>query len=184
MSRRIALCGASGTGKTTLARWVADTYGLPLNPVGSRSVAAAMGFESPYDVDRAGKRGEFQRRLQAEKVRWELEHDAFVTDRTTLDELAYTWAHDHATAIERDYFDRAHAHMSRYTLVVRCPVDVFCSLDDDPKRLNDMRYQRAFDAHLHGLLIDCPQTDASWFDLLDGGLDARKVVLRDVIGGM
>lgn len=50
---RIAFAGSSGTGKTTLARFVSETYGLPINPVGSRSVAQAMGFSSPYDVDRA-----------------------------------------------------------------------------------------------------------------------------------
>lgn len=49
----IAFCGASGTGKTTLAKWVSDCWKLPLNPVGSRSVAREMGFENPYYVDKA-----------------------------------------------------------------------------------------------------------------------------------
>ena len=64
---RIAMAGASGTGKTTLMNFLAKEYGLPVNPVGSRSVSAAMGFASPYDVDKAGKRSEFQRRLVTEK---------------------------------------------------------------------------------------------------------------------
>lgn len=50
---KIAFCGASGTGKTTLAEFLAGKLELPLNPVGSRSVAKSLGFESPYDVDRA-----------------------------------------------------------------------------------------------------------------------------------
>lgn len=50
---RIAFCGASGTGKTTLAKAIQQKYGLELNPVGSRSVSKAMGFDSPYDVDKA-----------------------------------------------------------------------------------------------------------------------------------
>lgn len=50
---RLAFCGASGTGKTTLARMWSRLTGDELNPVGSRSVAAEMGFRSPYDVDRA-----------------------------------------------------------------------------------------------------------------------------------
>jgi hypothetical protein len=52
---RIALIGASGTGKTTLATHISTTFGIPMNPHGSRSTAAAMGFGSPYDVDRASK---------------------------------------------------------------------------------------------------------------------------------
>src|SRR5579884_1906638 len=91
---RIAFCGASGTGKTTLAEHVAKKYGLEMNPVGSRSVAKDMGFESPYDADKAGRRAEFQRRLVDSKREWEATHDSFVTDRTTFDNLTYMALHD------------------------------------------------------------------------------------------
>ncbi len=50
---RIAFAGASGTGKTTLAKWLAARQGLELCPVGSRSIAAEFGFATPYDVDKA-----------------------------------------------------------------------------------------------------------------------------------
>jgi len=57
---KIAFIGASGTGKSTLARFIAERFNLPINPVGSRSVAKEMGFVDPvtgegrpYDVDRA-----------------------------------------------------------------------------------------------------------------------------------
>lgn len=50
---RIAFCGASGTGKTTLARVIGQELGLSMNPHGSRSTAKKMGFSNPYDVDRA-----------------------------------------------------------------------------------------------------------------------------------
>ena len=50
---RIAFCGASGTGKTTLATWLAEELGISFNPVGSRSTAASMGFSNPYDVDKS-----------------------------------------------------------------------------------------------------------------------------------
>ena len=68
---RVAICGASGTGKSVLAAYIAERYGLMVNPVGSRSVSQAMGFASPYDVDKAGKRAEFQRKLLAAKTGWE-----------------------------------------------------------------------------------------------------------------
>src|SRR5271154_4068746 len=95
-----------------MARFIADAFGLELNPVGSRSVAKAMGFASPYDVDVAGKRGEFQRRLLSEKISWELAHDSFVTDRTVLDNLTYTILHDVAS-IDGKTLDDAHVAVHR-----------------------------------------------------------------------
>lgn len=149
---RIAFAGASGTGKTTLARYVSERYGLPINPVGSRSVSAAMGFASPYDVDAAGKRGEFQRRLQEEKIAWEMAHDSFVTDRTTLDELVYTMFHDVDTAAG-EYHERAVAHMARYDLVFFCPARAFCKVDGDKARRDSMPYQVLFSDVLDGLSL-------------------------------
>ena len=58
---RIAFLGVGATGKSTLARYLSETKGLPINPVGSRSTAKKMGFVGPdgegrpYDVDRADR---------------------------------------------------------------------------------------------------------------------------------
>lgn len=48
---RIAFAGASGTGKTELAKYVAKTFDLPFKPSVSRKVTVDMGFLSPYDAD-------------------------------------------------------------------------------------------------------------------------------------
>lgn len=148
---RIGFAGASGTGKSTLAAIVSDKFGLPVNPVGSRSVAKAMGFASPYDVDAAGKRAEFQKRLMSEKIAWEAAHDRFVADRTTIDNLAYTAFHD-VHAIDRETIDAAALGLRRYTHVIYCPVSAFCSVGDDPARVKDAAYHELYDALLFGLL--------------------------------
>jgi len=55
----VAFTGSSGTGKTTLAKWLAKELDVPFNPIGARSVAVDMGFVDekgearPYDVDNA-----------------------------------------------------------------------------------------------------------------------------------
>lgn len=181
---RIAICGASGTGKTTLAKFIAESFGLVLNPVGSRSVAKKLGFDSPYDVDKAGMRGKFQQTLQAEKIQWETDAQKFVTDRTTLDELTYTTMHDVAS-VTQAYFDNAFSHMARYTHVIYCPVDVFCNVGDDPKRVHDMTYQRVFDCVLNGFIDRHRQLQGSFklgpYAMTSPDLESRKRWVRDYI---
>jgi predicted ATPase len=156
---RIALCGASGTGKTTIANHVAQKYGLPINPIGSRSVAKAMGFESPYDVDKAGKRAEFQRCLLEEKRAWENDHEAFVTDRTTLDNLAYTVLHAVHT-IDEEEMTKSVAGFYRYTHVIYCPTQTFCKPGNDPARVKNMVYHELFDILVKALVA--PHTHGVW----------------------
>lgn len=151
---RLALSGSSGTGKTTLACAVADHYMLPLCPVGSRGVARQMGFEHPYDVDAAGRRAEFQRRLILEKADWESRFDSFVTDRTVLDCFAYTMLHC-VEAIDSGLLDVVRNAAKRYTHVAYCPVDVFCNTACDSARVAEMAYQYAYDAAVYGLLSKC-----------------------------
>ena len=66
---KVAFLGASGCGKTTLAKYVSsDVLKVPFNPIGSRSVAASMGFSNPYDVDRASAQ-HYEGRLSATEAR-------------------------------------------------------------------------------------------------------------------
>ena len=125
---RVAIYGASGTGKTTVAKMIKQEFGLPFNPVGSRTVAKEMGFDNPYDVDAAGKRAEFQWKLVESKVAWERAHEQFVTDRTTLDNLAYTMLHDIYAASDDMFIAACRAGFVRYTHLIFCPTSVFCSL--------------------------------------------------------
>ncbi len=176
---RLAFAGASGTGKTTLATYAAELLGLPMNPIGARSVAAAMGFASPYDVNRAGKRAEFQRRLLDEKLVWEREYDAFVTDRTTLDNLAYQALHD-VHSIDTAVLDQASAGARRYTHVVHCK-DVFPN--EDPTRVSEPAYHIVYDALLSGLLERCltPWSQKiAWIHSRDR--DERRRILKIFLG--
>lgn len=175
---RIGFTGASGTGKSTLAEWVAEKYELEFNPVGSRPVAKAMGFDNPYDVDKAGKRAEFQRRLLDDKVSWELEHESFVTDRTTFDNLLYTALHD-IKAASMDQVDKAIAALQRYDLIIYCPLEIFCNIDGDPNRVAEMAYHRIYDAALCGFFM---KFDAPPFTtMLYQDLDMRKQELEKQI---
>lgn len=180
MKLRIAFCGASGTGKSTLAKWVSETYRVPMNPVGSRLIAREMGFHSPYDVDKAGKRAAFQRRLQLKKVVWEMDHDIFVTDRTTLDDFCYMALHE-VRAIDDEFLGRAFAHLNRYTHIVYCPLDVFCDPAGDPNRVQDRAYHRVFDMMIQGALKDANVERFNFITIADQDLAKRKQQIADFL---
>jgi len=96
---RIYLVGAHSTGKTTLARWIRDRYGLPMISEVARGVLAEM--EQPLGALRSSlstvdryQTEVFERQLVAEAE----QPGAFVSDRAFCN-LAYA-AH-HATVLSR-----------------------------------------------------------------------------------
>ena len=182
---KIAFAGASGCGKTALARWL-STYiepAVPMNPVGSRSTASKMGFANPYDVDRASyekymhlqslghpvefcafrslqlntvvpeksMRPSFQGMLAVEKIEWETEHDVFITDRTSLDDLCYAGIHC-MTVVTEAFIQRAIEHTLTYDVVFFCPAGVFIDIGQDKARVKDKGYHLVFEAMLLGFL--------------------------------
>jgi hypothetical protein len=100
---RIYIAGAHSTGKTTLARWIARTYKLPLVTEVARAVLAEL--EIPLetlrvDLDRTRTFQKEVFRRQAEMER--LAGNRFVSDRT-FDNLAYACHHTLALSeIARD----------------------------------------------------------------------------------
>lgn len=96
--RRIYFVGAHSTGKTTLARWVAKRYNLPMITEVARGVLAELetNFDDlRVDVQRAG---EYQQEVFSRQV--VSEHklassgSGFVSDRA-FDNLAYAAEHTH-----------------------------------------------------------------------------------------
>lgn len=148
---RIAIAGASGTGKTTLARAISEKYKIPINPVGARSVALEMGFDNPYDVDKAGRRVEFQKRLFESKRDWERAHADFVTDRTYFDNLTYCTLHM-AEHVEEDALDVFARAMGRYDLVLLLHVRNHQKLDLSVN-LESRGYHRMYEFVLDSLLV-------------------------------
>lgn len=150
---KIAFAGASGTGKTTLARAVAERFGYPLNPVGARSVAQSMGLVGadgaglPYLADERGVRPEFQRLLAESKQQWEKNHAVFVTDRTTIDDLVYAEAHC-PEIVDLAFTGRAVEGALAYDLLFYCPMDAFYSEEADPARRLDRAYARGYEHRL------------------------------------
>lgn len=94
---RIYLVGAHATGKTTLARWIRDRYGVPMISEVARSVLAEMeaqldALRSNVDLVDRYQREVFVRQIEAERTHV----GPFVSDRAFCN-LAYA-AH-HATIL-------------------------------------------------------------------------------------
>lgn len=92
---RIYFVGSHATGKTTLSRFVSQTYDMPMISEVARSVLAEM--ETSFDAMRTDMDlvSDYQRRVFARQVDTEKLHsDRFVSDRA-FDNLAY--AADHTT---------------------------------------------------------------------------------------
>jgi nicotinamide riboside kinase len=169
---RIAFAGASGTGKTTLARYVAAQLGLPLAPSAARAAAAEMGLGSPYDADRLDlevkdlphlqgqattRRTELQRLIVRKRIEWQHDHaiDGFVSDRTSFDDLAYTLIHCGEplyAELLTPVFNQDQVLQPTYTTIVFCPMASFFSLGTDPARNPDLGYHREFERLLLELL--------------------------------
>lgn len=174
---RLAFMGASGTGKSTLAQAIATEMAVPVCPVGSRSVAAEMGLASPYEVDALDRRMEFQLELLRLKLLWELKHGAFVTDRTPLDNLAYTQMHA-AHSVDESFKGRVYNAMRVYTHVVFCPISSWHDTAGDPQRVADLAYHQSFEDKLVALMRSpiMPEKNILWLGQSD--LEARLRAVR------
>lgn len=161
---RLAFSGAAGTGKTTLAELVSEKTGLPICPVGSRTVCRAMGYDNPYDVDAKGGRLAFQIELMKRKAEWEQAHHdtGFITDRSHFDNLAYTVLHmrgilrnaqdpqPYAGTIA-DLLQLYVRAQSIYTHVVYFNIASHQKLGDDVDRMRDEHYHVFYELVLKGL---------------------------------
>lgn len=116
MVKRIAITGAHGAGKTTLAKALSETLSFPLITERARVVAGYMGINHCQElIGNPTLALKFQERVLEAQIRAQLENPGgFVSDRSTLDCLAYLrlYLGGRATA-KSDYFYRARFHAWR-----------------------------------------------------------------------
>lgn len=143
---KIALTGSHGTGKTTLARALAEKLCLPLITDRARSAAkkAEVNHAGELRRDRF-KATYFQCLVLINQLFAEMNED-FVSDRSTLDFLAYWQAY----GLPKNTAYQSLCLANRYDLLVYVPV--FFPPESDGFRDTDSDFQREVDRRILELL--------------------------------
>lgn len=148
---RIAVAGSHGTGKTTLARMLADALGLPLITERAREAARQMKLEDLGVLLRDRSMAQsFQALVWELQTRAEEEMASFVSDRSVYDVLAYCLFYGLEDTAWYRWAEGEVRGRARYDAVVYVPVEFLP--EDDGFRFVCPGCQRFVDALVRELL--------------------------------
>lgn len=133
---KIAIAGAHGVGKTTLASALSSRMGLPMITEVARSVAQKYGFSSTEEIRRAEPHRKmlyqmsvFYHQIAAEDARCH----GFISDRSVFDAAAYSYLYG-LNNVAACLTDMAAYYSENYNFIVYCPLP---DQSTDPDLLND-----------------------------------------------
>ena len=121
---KIGVCGAHGTGKTTLANSICKSFGIPIITNLMRSFWQEHGvidFEKlPKDVRTIFQKESLLRQIKAEDDS-EL---GFITDRTALDQLGYTKLSSNMQGVEFKLYEQlCKERLQNYSHLIYLPIE-------------------------------------------------------------
>lgn len=156
---RIGLCGAQGTGKTTLSKALAKELKLPLIEEQARVAAKHFGITRPSrdikDRPELGMAFEIQcliLQLQSE----DRYKQGFVSDRTVIDIAVYwsKWlAYTAPAVMNRFIYDLCKHRAKTYDMVLYISPEI--PLEDDEFRSTNPEYQAELDYWVRAMLKVC-----------------------------
>jgi adenylylsulfate kinase-like enzyme len=156
---RIGLVGASGTGKSSIARGVAEKLGISF--VESKSITKSILDRDEYDyasgiqVERFLADSSRQNEILKKTIESQSDVGPFIADRTVIDLAAYAVIelHDEDSALLRKIFYACKKHASVYTHIFLCPWKDAPISDNHQRTLNPW-YQFLIHALDEGIMDD------------------------------
>lgn len=144
--QKIGITGSHGTGKTTLAKKFSEEFNLPLISEVARK----------YDIPNTNIEAycKIQKRLLFNQIEKEAEYQSFVSDRTTIDNLAYWITLCSANALESDnriYISETRQHIITYDKIYYVPIRF--EIKDDNFRFVSKSFQQTIDDVIRTILL-------------------------------
>jgi len=155
---KIAISGAHGVGKSTLAALLATELQLPLIEEVARTVAREMGYMSTQEIVAANviDKERFQKTVLSCQLNTEFRYCAkgFVSDRSVIDIAAYmSWYKlPEAIGVKKNAIEYAR---NNYDLIFYIPLDER-PVEDDGFRLVDRKSQEQIDRLIAGMVAKLP----------------------------
>lgn len=172
--RRLALSGSAGTGKSTLARTLAERLAVPFIEEGMRRrLESGLDFHALSAEDHRALVAELWDEQVAAEEGALATAGGFVSDRSPIDFAAFAllW-HSHEPAWCEEFVPRVLSRLDGYDAVLTLPWGVI-ELEHDGVRSTNRWYQRKVQAAVEGLMRREVEPGRAWF--LPGlqSLDAR-----------
>jgi len=172
---KIGFTGTHGTGKSTLAKRVAEEYSLPLITGITRQLQ-----EKGYPINEQGTL-ESQMCIASAQLASEIAAATFVSDRTFIDQLAYATIN----GLPKEYLDLLRILTCRslidYDIIFYIPIQSFI-LEDDKIRSTDSAYRKAIDLQIQTLLKEL--LDDRMYIKVSGGFDKEFKEISKILKGL
>ena len=184
---KIAMFGACGTGKTTLATALASALNLPSVTNHARSIISSLGIQDVRYVQSSTTMALLEHALLLVRLKEQLKccSSGFVADRTPLDQVMY-WhleCEEHFPNLTSNFVDTAieYLNFNPYDLLVYIPVEFELSHSDTLRYFDNHRHiedkvaSRLYDKHKEKGKI------AKHFMTVSGSVDERMQAILNYL---